>query len=131
MNKTELQQYRHLSHEIDMIQEQINTLQYDRDIVLASDRDFPYLQHTKMIGGHPGQDDQIKRRRLEQRKAVCQRELEQIENFVYQVEDSLIRQLLTYRYLQGLKWNEIAGKMGCGYTVDGLRMTLERFLKKS
>lgn len=130
MNKEQLRQYRHLNHEVNLIQEQINNIKYECAVVTASDREFPYCQHAEIVGGVPSTSGQMKRWKLEQRKARIQKRLDQVEQFIYHVDDSLIRQLLIYRYMKGLKWNEIAARMGGGCTADSLRMALERFLQK-
>lgn len=130
MNKKQLKQLRFLYQEINMIQEKINSLQIESAAVSASDREWPYCKHTEIITGLPSLEDQRKRRKLEQRKAKCRQQVEQIEAYIYHVEDSLIRQLLIYRYVEGLRWNDIAAKMGGGYSADYLRIMLDRFLEK-
>lgn len=130
MNKEQLRQYRHLNHEVNLIQEQINNIKYECTVVTASDREFPYCQHAEIVGGVLSTDGQMKRWKLEQRKAKIQKLLNQVEQFIYTVDDSLIRQLLIYRYMEGLKWNEIVARTGGGCTADSLRKQLERFLEK-
>lgn len=113
-----------------MIQEQINKMRFETDAVKASDKEFPYCEHHVIIGGHPDKADLIKRHRLETRKANLQNMMLQIEYYINSVEDSLIRQLLIYRYVDGLKWRDIACKMGCGYTEEQLRKIMQRFFSK-
>lgn len=130
MNKNQLKQLRFLYQEVNMIQEQINSLQMESAAVSASDKEWPYCKHTEIITGLPSLEDQRKRHQLERRKAKCQKQIGQIEYYIYHVEDSLIRQLLQYRYMEGLKWNEIAAKTGDKYSADYLRITLDNFLKR-
>ena len=130
MNKNQLKQLRFLYQEVNMIQEQINSLQMESAAVSASDKEWPYCKYTEIITGLPSLADQRKRHQLERRKAKCQKQIEQIEYYIYHVEDSLIRQLLQYRYMEGLKWNDIAAKMGQNYSEEQLKKRLQRFLKK-
>lgn len=129
MIKDLLRQYRPLNHEINMIQEQINRLSYECVVVSSSDSEFPYCPGIVKVGGYPDEADQKRRRELEQQKEKRQNQIDQIDNFIDSVDDSLIRQLLVYRYKDGLRWNEIAAKLGCEYSADYLRITLDRFLK--
>jgi hypothetical protein len=131
MEKEQLKQLRFLYHEVDMIQEQINNLQRECAIVSTSDSEWPYCKHAVKIEGLPRQEDQLKQHKLEKRKKECRKKIKQLEYYIQHVDDSLIRQLLTYRYMEGLKWNDIAAKMGSGYSEDSLRKMLERFLNKS
>ena len=46
------------------------------------------------------------------------------------IEDSLIRQIFTLRYIGGYHWTQIAMRIGGGNTPDGVRMLHNRYLKK-
>lgn len=131
MDKNTLKHYRPLKREVDMLQERINQLPYACAVVTASSREHPYCQHMEVIEGHPSPEDQIKRRRMEARKAVCQQRIDDIEQFINSVEDSLVRQVLLYRYADGLKWRDITAKLDGMYSEDQLRKKIERFLIKS
>ena len=41
----------------------------------------------------------------------------------------MIRRMLEYRYMEAMKWSEVAKKMGKTYTPDYCRVTCDRFLK--
>ena len=47
-----------------------------------------------------------------------------------EAEDPLMRLVITYRYLYGYSWTQIAMKLGGGNTPDGVRMAHNRFLKR-
>ena len=47
-----------------------------------------------------------------------------------EIEDPLMRLVITYRYLYGYSWTQIAMKLGGGNTPDGVRMAHNRFLKR-
>jgi len=55
----------------------------------------------------------------------------QIEIEIYSVDDSFMRSLLRFRYIDGMTWAEAAKKFGDGYTPDMLRKAHQRFIKKS
>ena len=52
-----------------------------------------------------------------------------IESFICRIENSMIRRILEYRYMEAMKWSEVAKKMGKTYTPDYCRVTCDRFLK--
>lgn len=52
-----------------------------------------------------------------------------IESFICRIENSMIRRMLEYRYMEAMKWSEVAKKMGKTYTPDYCRVTCDRFLK--
>ncbi|WP_368261264.1 RNA polymerase subunit sigma-24 [Eubacterium callanderi] len=61
----------------------------------------------------------------------CWYELNRINRYIQGVEDSFMRQVLTYRYVNGLSWNQIALSIGGGNTADSVRMAHNRFLKEN
>ena len=60
----------------------------------------------------------------------CLREIEVIHRFVAGIEDSLMRLIITYRYINGYSWAKIAMLLGGGNTPDGVRMAHNRFLAR-
>lgn len=46
------------------------------------------------------------------------------------VEDSLLRQILTCRYLYGMSWDKVASRIGGKNTKDSVRMAHKRYLNK-
>lgn len=55
--------------------------------------------------------------------------LAEIEDFVESIDDSHIRRIISFRYIDGLSWNDVAMHMGNGYTDDSVRKAMERYLK--
>jgi len=61
----------------------------------------------------------------------CEREYERLDNYIQGIEDSLMRQILTYRFIDGLSWLQVAMCIGCGNTGDGVRMACKRFIQSN
>lgn len=57
-------------------------------------------------------------------------QLIRIQTFIYSIDNSLIRQIFEFRYINGLSWSGVATAMGGYYSADYLRITHDRFLKK-
>lgn len=64
------------------------------------------------------------------KKEMCIAHYNQIMRYVASVDDSLMRQIITYRHLDMMKWRDIAQKIGGGNTEDGLRKAYTRYLEK-
>jgi hypothetical protein len=50
--------------------------------------------------------------------------------YVAEIDDSYMRQIITYRHIDMLKWRDIAQKIGGGNTEDGIRMAYKRFIER-
>lgn len=55
----------------------------------------------------------------------------EILNYINGINDSLIRQILTCRYIHLMSWVRTADVVGGGNTPDSVRMAHDRFLKKN
>lgn len=53
-----------------------------------------------------------------------------MEEYIENIEDSEVRCMIRFRYLDNLSWRKVAAKMGAGYEEDSCRIKVERFLKK-
>lgn len=54
-----------------------------------------------------------------------------LNRYIATVQDSLMRQILTLRYVNGMSWVQVAMSIGGGNTADSVRMAHDRFLKKN
>ncbi len=53
------------------------------------------------------------------------------EEYIFSIEDSKVRQIMLYRYLDDLNWVQVAHRMGKKYTPDSCRKIHERFFEKN
>ena len=60
----------------------------------------------------------------------CFYELNRLDRFIQSVEDPLLRQILTCRFVNGYSWRKIAFQIGGGNSVDSVKKKLYRYLKK-
>lgn len=56
--------------------------------------------------------------------------LNEIEQFIKTVDDSQIRRIIKFRFIDKLSWQQVAQRMGGGYTIGSVKMALQRFLEK-
>ena len=136
MNKDQLRQLRHLKREIELLQDQIINLESEivTDKVRGSDPRHPYTEKSFYITGFAHEEHSRKMKRLKER---LQRRVDdllelrtEILEFVESIDDSLLRQIIVLRHVNGLSWRQVAREIGGGNTADGVRMIHDRFLKR-
>jgi len=61
----------------------------------------------------------------------CVYERSRLERYIASVPDSLTRQILTLRFVNGLTWRQVAMCIGGGNTEDAVRKTCSRYLEST
>ena len=56
---------------------------------------------------------------------------DEAEEYIQSIADSEIRRISRWRYMEGLEWNQVAVRMGNGYSGTSCRKKMERFLQKN
>ena len=54
----------------------------------------------------------------------------EVEEFIEKIENSRIRRMIEYRFLDDLTWIQVAQRMGKHHTEESCRKAIERFLKE-
>lgn len=135
MDKEQLKQIKYLKTEIESIKKQIEELEHTvvTDKVSGSSSHFPYVARSFTIEGIDYEEYNRKAERLENKLNRRMHKLmdlvEETNSFIESIDDSLVRQIVTLRYVKGLIWEQVAAEIGGGNTADGVRKVAERFLK--
>lgn len=135
MNKKQLSQIRYVKNEIEILRKQLAEIpcRVTTDTVTGSDPYFPYTERTFTITGIDYDDyhrqAQKLQRRLEKRAKQLVQLVEDTYKYIENIDDSLIRQIITLRHLNGLTWEQVAARIGGNNTADSVRMMHDRFLK--
>ncbi len=134
MTRQKLKQLRHLKREIELLQDQIVNLESEivTDKVRGSDPRHPWTERHYIIKGLPGERNEKLLRlrdRLERRKSDLQDMRAEIFEWVEGIEDSLLRQVIILRHVNGLSWRQVAREIGAGTTWDSLRKMHDRFIE--
>lgn len=66
---------------------------------------------------------------LQVRQSVI--EYKRLTRWLSEVKDPLVYQILYSRYVEGLSWNDVAGKVGGMNTEDSVRKQAMRYIEKS
>ena len=136
VNKEQLSQLRYLKNEIKIIKNQIEEMDYSitTDSVKGSNPYFPYEERNFIIKGiaYKEYDNKINRlqRKLNRRVEELLDLVEETNEYIENIDDSLIRQILIFRYINGLTWEQVAANIGGNNTADSVRMIHNRFFSK-
>ena len=148
MKKKELSQLYYLNKEIAQleqhkqeIQHQIRNLGKTSDAVKGSSPSYPFVLHSILVTGIRVKDkERVLRLKadladieklIELRSQQCVVEYSRTMRYINTIDDSLIRQILTLRFVNNLPWNQVASSIGGGNTEDGVRKACIRFLQKN
>ena len=61
----------------------------------------------------------------------CNEERVMLEQYIATVPNSVVRQILTYRFIDNFSWQRIALKIGGNNTADGVRQICKRYIKNN
>ena len=135
MTREQLRQLKYLKNEIKMLREQIDNLKAGivSDVVEGSESEFPYIKRRFTITGIDCREYERKSKRLRKRLQCRVDELmdllEEINEYIADIDDSLLRQIITLRHVNGLTWDQVAASIGGGNTADGVRMMHDRYFR--
>lgn len=134
MDKEKLKRYRRLLSELELLKRQLEKIEpeFVMDSVNGSDTEFPYTQYKMHIEGYDLESYRKKVARLNKRIVSKMNELveekDSLIEFIYNIEDSEIRQIFIHKYIDGMIWREIAKKMNYSETAirDKHRYTINK-----
>ena len=66
---------------------------------------------------------------LNNRLEQCRLELIRLNDYISKFDDSLTRQILTYRFVNGLPWTQVAASIG-GTSEYAVKQTAYRYIKE-
>ncbi|MDU2491684.1 MAG: RNA polymerase subunit sigma-24 [Clostridium celatum] len=123
MTKENLKRYRRLLTEVDLLKRQLEKIEpeFVRDSVNGSTSEFPYTVHKVHIEGYDLESYKTKvakmNRRIVNKMNELVEEKDRLIEFIYGIENSEVRQIFIYKYIDGLTWKEIADNMNYGITA--------------
>ncbi len=130
MTVKELKQYRSLKCEIKEIEDKIEGGKM-RDVVKASDKEFPYVSHSVKIEGADFNDNRMKMYIAERDRLRAQ--IIHIESWINNIPDSELRRIFRYRYIDGrypCSWKGVANRLGVASDGSTERKKHDRYLLK-
>ncbi len=90
----------------------------------------------KVIRGNPSPEIDKKRAALRRYKTQLHEAeykigemIMEVQRYIGEIDDSRIRRIFQYRYVDQLTWLQVAIRMGKHHTAESCRKTAERFMK--
>jgi len=68
---------------------------------------------------------------IEDKQRQCILEQKRLENYIAGVQDSFMRQILTYRFVNGFSWRKVAACVGGRNTDSSVQKAVQRYLKNN
>lgn len=134
MDKQQLNQIKYIKSEIMTIEMQINNLEPMSvlDSVKGSSPYFPYTATNFHIEGMDEENYEYRLKRLQnklkRKRLELMNLLEETNEFIDRIEDSLVRQIIILKYIEGMSWQGVASVIGGNNTASSVRMAVNRFL---
>ena len=137
MNKEILTQWKDIKAEVKDLENRIDKLENQKsktvlDSVSGSQNTFPYTKCTTTIEGETIQRSNRIKRLKRQLKIAYDDLLEKqtkLEEYIESINNSRIRRILRFRFLDNYSWNKIGFAMDS--TADAIRMEYNRFFKEN
>ena len=131
-----VEEVKDLRRRIRKLQDDIDKLEPVKDSVKGTRKDGTIGSIT--ISGYPfpvyyRYKNQLKKREaaLRKKEAELLELVNTVEEYITGINDSKMRRILRYRYIDNLNWVQVAVRMGKKYTADGCRMLHNRFFEES
>lgn len=142
MDKSILVQYCDLQEEVKDLRRRIAKLEDEiSHLTVVSDsvtgtREDGTIGHIK-ITGYPFPEESRKQVLLRRRKAALEEKEEElmellsdVEEYINSIDDSRIRRIFRYRYVDNINWVQVAIQMGGKHTADSCRMAHDRYIEE-
>lgn len=134
--KSRLSQLNETKLEISKLTSKINKIEQEHRAIASVDgsmTEYPYSKvHYKVVAVSPKYEEEMNKYLdiLSDRKVKAIENLNFLESFINKIEDSRLRLIFEYKYVDQYSWEKIAFKLGNGATADSIRKEHDRYLKK-
>ena len=130
MTLKELSQLYYLNWEIEMDQRRLRELEAKALPGAQVITGMPHGSGVSDVVGRYAAEIADLRGIIEAKHQQCLYERSRLERYIAGIDDSLLRQIFTYRFINGLPWHQVAACIGGGNTADSVRMAGYRYLGK-
>lgn len=131
LTNKELSKLYHLKAEIKMQKKRIYELETISESSTATITGMPHIKElSDKVGKYATQIADLKNL-LNSHLKNCLFELNRLTEYIQNVDDPLVRQIMTYRYIHGFNWQKTAFSIAGNNTADNLKKKLYRYLKNN
>lgn len=130
MTIKELSQLYHLNQEIKQEKYRLQELEAAATSTAAKISGLP---HVKGMSGKTAIAAQIAdcKAVIEAKVQLSVVEYNRLNRYIASVQDSLTRQIMALRFVNGMSWNQVAMRVGGGNTEGSVKMVCYRYLNKT
>ena len=130
MTKEELSQLYYLNREIEHLKDKIAELECAATASTSRITGMPHASGiSDKVGKYAAEIAELKEL-IELNIKKCFYELNRLNRYINNIDDSEIRLILSLRYVNGLSWGQVAASISSYATEDSIRMKHDRYLKK-
>lgn len=131
MTLKELSQLYYLNREIETLKRQLAEIECYAEGITQSFSGMPHGGSTSdKVGAGAVRIADLKSK-IENRQIACWQEYCKLNDYISNIDDSFIRQIMSYRFINGLSWQQVADCIGGGNTADSVKKVCYRHLEKS
>ena len=130
MTLKELSQLYYLNREIEMDQRRLRELEARALPGAQVITGMPHGTGVADIVGRYAAEIADLRGIIEAKHQQCLYERSRLERYIADIDDSLLRQIFTYRFVNGLPWLQVAACIGGNNTADSVRLACNRYIEK-
>ena len=130
MTLKELSQLYYLNREIEMDQRRLRELEARALPGAQVITGMPHGTGVADIMGRYAAEIADLRGIIEAKHQQCLYERSRLERYIADIDDSLLRQIFTYRFVNGLPWLQVAACIGGNNTADSVRVACNRYIEK-
>lgn len=130
MTLKELSQLYYLNREIEMDRRRLRELERETIPAQSTEREKIDGGRVDVVGLQAAEIADL-RGIIEAKHQQCFYERSRLERYISSIDDSLLRQIFTYRFINGLPWRQVADCVGGGNTDDACRKAVRRYLERN
>ncbi len=139
MTKAQLNEIIKLKKEVEQLRVKLKELNYGDNETIVTDKvrgsmsQFPCLSRSFTLIGTEHMSEECIRKRDAIGKKISDKyhelycKIDKAIDFIQSIDDSEIRQILTYKYIDGLTWEQIGQCMN--YGTSSIRFKHDKFMK--
>ena len=106
--------YQRAKRQLERLEEELTELRLDKMCPSVIQDGMPHASGGGDLSGYAARVDALERKILKARYKRIQR-FKEIRDRIERLEDENEKDVLVYRYIRGMKWEDIAVKMNIGY----------------
>jgi hypothetical protein len=131
VTKQELSQLYYLNHEIEEEKHKLEELEAAATNITTKITGMPHMTGVSRKSESMAILIAEQRQLVELKTEQLIIEYNRLNRYIASIEDSQMRLIMSYRFVNGLPWNQVAANIGGNNTADSVKKACYRFLAES